>query len=116
MLRLQSDLYEFKSAMGQAFCGLRIFNDPHALVVVTEHPDNQGMSVTNAAEDLATNIVADFGLNPLTTVFFEHWPPMGGQPESFDLVRFIWIDGRATSPEWRRWAAEQIEIVTGVAL
>lgn len=120
MLRLRIDRYVYTAPTGPAFCGLKVFDvgssDTHAVVVFTERADNPGMSVTNFADGLATNIVADFGLNPDKTVFIEHWPERGEDSESFDMVRFTWRDGRATAPQWERWPAETIQIVTGVEL
>ncbi|MVM42266.1 hypothetical protein GO730_38870 [Spirosoma sp. HMF3257] len=72
------------------------------LVVVSE--TGKGMSVTNAAEVIATEIVNRYGLDPDRMLFIEHYSdeqrtkPYG---ESYDLVTFTWDGLRAHNPEWR---------------
>ena len=68
----------------QATCGIEIFyhrcrtNDgemiDRAVVVMTEPPDNSGMSVTNGVEQIATAVAIANQLDPATTVWIEHYP------------------------------------------
>ncbi len=96
-----------------AKCRVRIYPPP--VVVVTELPDNPGMSVTNYAEELATLILQEHGLDALRTVWIEHYPAWAEEdrPETFDLVRFTWDGERYTRPEWRRLMLEEVERLTG---
>ena len=48
-----------------ARCRLRLFwRKATAIAIVTELPDNPGMSVTNYAENLATEIAQRYGIEP----------------------------------------------------
>ena len=76
------------------------------------------MSVTNAAEQIATEVVKQYGLDPQRMLFVEHYPeaqrpmPYG---ESYDLVTFTWKEGRATKPIWRHLQCEEFnEILNAV--
>jgi hypothetical protein len=91
-------------------CHLRLLQDgEHAIVIVTELPNNPGRSVTNAATELATKIVADFALDPALTTFVEHYThgsyrqSDSREPwETYDAIIFTWQGMQATQPEWRR--------------
>lgn len=82
-------------------CDLTIYRAIQ-LVVVSE--TGEGMSVTNAAELIATEVVQQYGLDPRRMLFVEHYPeaqrpmPYG---ESYDLVTFTWDGARAGKPIWR---------------
>ena len=92
----------FKASNGYpSSCDLTIYREIQ-LVVVSE--TGEGMSVTNAAETIATEIVRQYELDPQRLLYVEHYPesqrpsPYG---ESYDLVTFIWGDHGAYSPTWR---------------
>src|SRR3954452_20176628 len=79
LTRRLNTIYEYgpqkRDAADRARCLVRVWDTVEASVVVlTELPDNAGMSVTNACEDIATRIVQDFGINPQRTRFVEHYP------------------------------------------
>ena len=76
MEQLIATHYEFTAATGAtATCGLHIVREGTQLVVVlTELPDNPGMSVTNAAEEIASQVRREFGLDPDQTRWIEHYP------------------------------------------
>jgi hypothetical protein len=105
-----------------ARCQLRIWQDEqgNSLVILSELPDNPGMSVTNAADQLATGVVADFNLDPQRTRWVEHYPKATGIGETFDTITFTWSHKRvfydgpihdvASAPEWRRISREEIEV------
>ncbi len=59
----------------EAHCGIKIHCHPNelAVVVVTELPDNPGMSICNAFEDLLPRICCHFQLNPRQIEYFEYW-------------------------------------------
>lgn len=118
----------------EARCRARIFRreDGRAAVIVTELPDNPGMSVTNAAEWIATTLLHRYDLDPNDTIWIEHYPDrhppgMEGErmfDETFDLIRFRWEDeGRhrapmrlspwARTPDWRHLDREEVEELVG---
>ena len=101
-----------------AFCQLIVATIPPgtSLVVLTEHPENAGTSVTNRSEYLATKVCQQFGLDPQTCLFLEHYPQehypqsqgRGTLPESWSLVTYNWDDGTARRPDWRSISREQV--------
>ena len=91
-------------------CGVEVTPLPSimsTLVVVTELDDNPGMSVTNAAEHLASQFCARKGISPNRLLWIEHYPAKGeGRRtirESWDFVSFGWDWSRGVfgEPEWR---------------
>ena len=52
-------------------CELQIINN---LVIATEIPENEGTSVTNMAEHLATMVCQTFGIEPKHLIWIEHYP------------------------------------------
>ena len=102
-----------------AFCDVRIYEGGSygrlRVAILTELPDNTGMSVTNACEDIATELVRLRGLTPGYTIWIEHYPDRH-HPESFDLITFEWKGGVARSPDWRRVSREWVEQLVGEAL
>ena len=87
------------------------------LVVVGE--TGEGMSITNAAEIIATELVRQQGLDPRRMLYIEHYPeaqrpqPFG---ETYDLVTFTWDGNQARNPEWRHLTVDEFnEILDTVA-
>jgi hypothetical protein len=111
-----------------AFCDVRIYEcgsyGRQRVIILTELPDNTGMSVTNACEYIATELVRQHRLTPGHTVWIEHYPdrhPPGMRndrmfDESFALVTFEWKDGIARSPDWRHISREWVEQLVGEAV
>lgn len=82
-------------------CGIEVLDfDSISLAIVTELPDNQGMSICNAFEDLAPQVANSFGLELEKLVWVEHWIPRSTYPESYDLVLFQILGNRVTNPWW----------------
>ena len=75
--------------------------------IIRERDDNPGRSVTNASEDIATELLRCHRLMPANCRFIEHYPgrPLSGM-ETWDEVRYTWFnrDGRwlASAPVWKR--------------
>src|SRR5262245_34761683 len=121
MERLVNTIYEFTAATGvKAICGLCILRDDERMVaVLTELPDNTGMSVTNAAEEIATQVRRSFGLDPEQTRWIEHYPERQYQvhqrtltePATYDEIVFTWENYQATEPNWLRLSKEDGEIM-----
>lgn len=74
------------------------------VVIVTERPDNKGMSITNAIEDIALKVCEVFSISYLNLVLIEHYPERPGVcgEESFDLVTIS-----KGVPKWRRITSEK---------
>jgi hypothetical protein len=102
------------------------------VVVATELPENEGASITNAAEELAADVLAGYlperAGEERPFVWIEHYPPRpGGRDETFDLVTFEHYRLRQElragrwrmllgEPVWRHLAREQVEALIGGAL
>lgn len=85
-------------------CRLRVWR-PERVIVVTELDDNPGMSVTNAAEEVAFALERRLSVDVLdgTYTLVEHYPPRAGHPADFDLVTFAGrgSDGVPYGVTWR---------------
>ena len=66
---------------------------------------NNGTSVTNASEQLATEIVALKELDPVNCRFFEYY---GYNGEEADVITYDWNGKEASNPDWRRLDPEKI--------
>ncbi len=123
MERLVDTHYEHKPKIGTpAACCLSILHsEEQTIVVFTELPDNEGMSVTNAAEDIATQVRREFGLDPDQTRWIEHYPERQHhvhnrihiEPATYDEVIYTWDGYQASEPTWRRLTREEFEVLVG---
>ena len=101
--------YEYKGYHGApSVCGLEIRAlEVGTLVVVTELPDNPGTSVTNMAENLATDVCRANNISPHKLIWVEHYPergtPLSVLPETWDEV-FFDFDYRVGSFTKARWS------------
>jgi hypothetical protein len=77
-------------------CKVKIIRNGEGNFVLFTNGD--GTSVTNASEQIATEIVERFNLDPLNTRFFENYPYV---PERIDEVIYNWNNGFARNPQWR---------------
>lgn len=112
MLKLSSTF----DAISQTVCHVQIVqNKKETIVITTELPINQGMSITNAAEFIVEKIVSEFHLDPLKTRFIEHWGDDVNSlaPNSYDTITFAWHDKTAGSPKWKRVGSKEIEGILG---
>ena len=92
-------------------CRVRIFEPDDErdsfVVVLTEPPDNPGMSVTNAAEEIAAAVVLANALPTSRTFFIEHYEDGArgtpSDPATFDLLAFSADDPEPVlrAGEWR---------------
>ncbi len=100
-----------------AICHLRILQDKTTTVVIaTELATNPGMSITNAAEVLASKIIRQFHLNPKTTRFIEHYGQESydyeegrKRADTYDEVAFSWNGSVATQPKWKPADAKEMK-------
>ena len=77
------------------------------IALTTDHPDS-GMSIKSCAGHIVTCLVKDFGLDPARTAYIEYYPettygPSGQHTiaERFEILEFMWCDGKALHPKWR---------------
>lgn len=118
--------YNVRANSITAHCGLRLFTAPtgDSVVIATELPDNPGMRLTNAAEEVAGAVCQDFGLDPERLVWIEHYPErLAGdnyghqsEPATFDAVTFTWDGQQFSNPQWRPLAPAELAFLTGVTL
>ncbi len=103
--------FSYKNSGNRAigFCEISVcrFHDK-TNVIVTEIPDNPGMSICNAFEDLFVQVCKFYDLDPSRVRWFEHWPKwtaeQGGyerEEEDWHQVDFELIDGRPVNARWR---------------
>ncbi len=109
-MRLAADLIHPAPRGGR--CRVRIYEPEDAsrdshVVILTELRDNPGMSVTNAAEEIAASVLLSFALPTTRTVFIEHYEDGArgtpGDPATFDLLTFSNTDPEPflRAGEWR---------------
>jgi hypothetical protein len=108
---VENPRYVFTASTGvPAVCGLRIVSDgAQRIVVLTELADNVGMSVTNAAAEIAAQVRSEFSLDPDLTRWIEHYP----QYPTYDEITFTWDGHNALEPSWRRLVVEEAEVLIG---
>lgn len=80
--------YEYKGFHGcDCVCDLEIHRN---LVIATERDDNEGTSIINMAEQLATEVCKQFEINPHRLIWVEHYRADTGidDKENFSFVFF----------------------------
>jgi hypothetical protein len=93
------------------------------VVICSQLPDNGNTSVTNMAEYLAAEVIAEHGLpTPLTWV--EHYPELEGEVGEWSLATFsswkieevrlgdVWRR-RVGAPRWSHLSAQEAEELAG---
>jgi len=95
-------------------CRIRIYlpkeEQDAPVVICSELPNNGGTSVTDAAEQLAAEVIRSHGL-PTPLVLIEHWPKESndGEEEIFELVVFSSYEVEERAPylgETRSWIGD----------
>jgi hypothetical protein len=120
--QIRGTIFGFEDALRrEGRIRLRIYELPQKTVVIVTDLD-KGPSVTNAAEEIATQVVSSFGIDPERHLWFEHYPredirsgkSSGG--EEYDLVTFTWDGEKFTDPRWSYSTQQQIEELIGERL
>jgi len=104
-------VHQMPWGQSRASCRVSIFrSNGQTVVVLTETPDNRGISITNAAEYIAAAVTDLSPLqeeHPNEIAWIEHYPQRGGTArieETWDEVEFRWDrkeDGwHAADPVW----------------
>ena len=114
-----------------AVCRIRVYRPAGfpPVVVATQLPENGNLGITNAAEELAADVLAgylpDRAGEDRPFVWIEHYPPRpDGRREAFDLVTFEHYRPRQEfrggrwrlaigAPEWRRVTRLGVEALIG---
>ena len=115
--------YGHPNELPLAKCNLEIHGN---LVICSERLDNKGPSVTNRAEDLATEICEKFNITPRLLVWVEHYPEKtakkygGTNKEYYNLVVFN-MEGsghfdtdkqvKFYNPRWVTLSPEMVELL-----
>jgi hypothetical protein len=74
-----------------AHCKLEVYERPgqaFRVVIATELPTNDGLSITNAAESLWATVCKKHSIEPIDIVMLEHYPKDNVLDEHWTLVRF----------------------------
>ena len=95
------------------FCRVRIYGaNPYTIIVLSELAENPGVSVTNAAAAIATEIARNYMIDLDTTIWIEHYGAFsykgGDCDETFDRITFTWRNRTASNAEWKRLTADEL--------
>ena len=93
-------------------CLIEMFNDDGETFICFVNTGD-GTSVTNASEQLATEIVKEYGLDPENCRFFEVYKEYNKYDYQYDYdgfteVTYTWKNGVAHDAQWKP-ALEEIE-------
>lgn len=99
----------------QARCGVQVFETrKRDVLVLTELPDNPGMSVTNYSESLVTELLARHErLDPLRLAVIEHYPETFDVDETLDYVICDFRGRQCVRVSWRRLTRREVERMIG---
>lgn len=87
-------------------CRVRVYlpddGGDRPVVIVSELPENRGMSVTTGADRIAAEVMDEYEL-PAPFTFIEHYPaePALDMEETYDLVTFSDFRMRKEAPDYR---------------
>ena len=111
-------IYAFGDPANPGRCRLRVYRlgfDRPAVVIATELPG--AGSVSNAVEEIATNVSRGHGIDPDAMLFVEHLMAGSLGPEQFWAVAFGGNNsGRLCRPSWRVITRGSVEHLTGASL
>ena len=104
-------IYNYTGFHGSyCICDIEIIKN---LVIATEMPENEGTSITNMAEHLATQVCQEFDIDPKNLIWIEHYPQRCERkesPESYDLVQFnLNANGILSDPRWTGISKEVVD-------
>jgi len=91
------------------------------IALTTDHPDS-GMSIKSCAGHIATCLVKDFSVDPARMTYIEYYPATTyGEhdqhciAERFEVLEFVWCEGKALHPKWRALPANMLGQVQSLA-
>jgi hypothetical protein len=93
-------------------CRIRVFqpHPEHTVVIASDLGGDNGTSITNCADHLASLVVQEFQLDPAALTWIEHLPDSSA---AFSLVEFDWLGTIASFPRWSHLHPEQVEALVG---
>ncbi|MFA5153770.1 MAG: hypothetical protein WC554_14510 [Clostridia bacterium] len=99
-IRIKEFVHSFKPEFYQDYstCYIRMYNVDDKIFILFEDIDG-GLSVTNASEQLASELVENLQLNSINCRFFETYRQY--DYETFDEITYTWRDNRASNPQWK---------------
>ncbi len=78
------------------------------VIVVVSDISKEALSVRSCAGHIATMVTKEFDIDPNRMVWIEFYPSseygiknVHVIPERYEIVEFVWHDGRAIKPRWR---------------
>jgi hypothetical protein len=87
----------------RAVCGIQVFkidNSQKVMILATELKNNPGASITNAAENIATEIIRLVDIQYDNMIWIEHYK-RENEEDTFDYVKFECNSNNVLSnPEW----------------
>lgn len=105
------EIRPFRTIRSQSRCHLQVLVQPslrRAVFIATEINENPGKRITNAAEELATQLVAAFTFEPEQTRFIEYYTRESYEAindASYDEVSLDWQGRQARKPLLETFAA-----------
>ena len=108
------ELRDFRTPNGICKCGIVLHE---STVVVSQLPDYNGPTVTNAIEYIAQQVCLSDGISLRDLIVIEHWPIATQLKETFDLVTFGFNDDNTRwIPAWQSISREEAERLLGTAI
>ena len=112
--------YDYKGYWNSdAHCYLDIKRFPDKVVVIaTETGDNEGTSITNMAEHIATQVCRDFDIDPQSLVWIELYDTesyrgANEERDEYDLVTFDWNGRQFSKPKWKHLTRSELYALIG---
>jgi len=110
----------YRSGYRIGFCRLRLFQPRErpisasapVVALVTEHSENEGLSITNGIEVIATAICRRYGLNPQHTILIEHYDDRA-QSDSWEQGFAARLPGRSDGEKFSCVIFEAMQTVKG---
>ena len=108
-----------KPSVPGSFCRLRIYqqSDGLSVVLLSQIPGSRGRSITNAIEEVATQVMRDYqeylSLPAQEVIWVQHYPPGSLSLETDDRVHLVTFDrstsGFLTNPCWTHVTKDHTE-------
>jgi hypothetical protein len=131
MPAIVDEVYEYRGYHGcESRCRIRIYRPQgkSLVIIASEEADqNPGTSITNMAEQIATDVSRIYGLAHEPFIWIEHYDdrsdPLAMRDgfrreagESFDRVEFRRSGTRLTNADWHHIAKVDVEALIGESL
>ena len=108
-------IYDLEQEKAESLSHLR-----PVIVVVSDIPQSR-MSVRSCTGHIATNVTRQFNIKPHRMLFIEYYPETAyGErhehiiSEKYDIVDFIWREGRAIEPKWRTLKPPLLDVIRDI--